>query len=304
MKLTEADVKKVKAIGFLRNRGTDKFSGRVITENGVLTSKEIACVAEAAEKFGNGTVTFTSRLTVEVPGIDYENIEPFREFIAQKGLVSGGTGAKVRPIVACKGTTCVYGLHDTQALAKEIHDRFYVGYGNVALPHKFKIAVGGCPNNCVKPDLNDLGIIGQLVPVFDEDKCRKCGKCAPEERCPVDAFVRDENKKVCIDTDKCINCGICCRTCPFEAVGSGETMYKICVGGRWGKKVRMSDVLSRLYSRDEIFDIIEKAILLFKREGIKGERFGSTIERLGIDKVEEMLASDELLKDKEKILAE
>ena len=30
--------------------------------------------------------------------------------------------------------------------------------------HKFKIAVGGCPNNCVKPDLNDLGIIGQMVP--------------------------------------------------------------------------------------------------------------------------------------------
>ena len=32
------------------------------------------------------------------------------------------------------------------------------------LPHKFKIAVGGCPNNCVKPDLNDLGIVGQRVP--------------------------------------------------------------------------------------------------------------------------------------------
>ena len=34
------------------------------------------------------------------------------------------------------------------------------------LPHKFKIAVGGCPNNCVKPDLNDLGIIGQRVPAL------------------------------------------------------------------------------------------------------------------------------------------
>ena len=36
----------------------------------------------------------------------------------------------------------------------------------VKLPHKFKIAVGGCPNNCVKPNLNDLGIIGQRVPEF------------------------------------------------------------------------------------------------------------------------------------------
>ena len=34
---------------------------------------------------------------------------------------------------------------------------------DVKLPHKFKIAVGGCPNNCVKPDLNDLGVIGQRI---------------------------------------------------------------------------------------------------------------------------------------------
>jgi sulfite reductase beta subunit-like hemoprotein len=26
---------------------------------------------------------------------------------------------------------------------------------NEVLLHKFKIALGGCPNNCVKPDLND-----------------------------------------------------------------------------------------------------------------------------------------------------
>ena len=36
---------------------------------------------------------------------------------------------------------------------EEIHERFYHGYREVKLPHKFKIAVGGCPNNCVKPDL-------------------------------------------------------------------------------------------------------------------------------------------------------
>ena len=77
-------------------------------------------------------------------------------------------------MVSCKGTTCVFGLYDTQALAKEIHQRFYVEYHDVVLPHKFKIAVGGCPNNCVKPDLNDLGIVGQRVPMLDAGKCRGC----------------------------------------------------------------------------------------------------------------------------------
>ena len=78
--------------------------------------------------------------------------------------MTGGTGAKVRPVVSCKGTTCQYGLIDTFALSKKIHERFYVGYHDVVLPHKFKIAVGGCPNNCVKPNLNDMGIIGQRIP--------------------------------------------------------------------------------------------------------------------------------------------
>ena len=48
--------------------------------------------------------------------------------------------------------------------------------------------------------------------------------------------------------------------------------------------------------------MVEKAILLFKQKGISGERFGDTVERLGVDKVEKMLVSDNLLKRKEEIL--
>ena len=140
--------KRVKGLGFLSNKGTDNFSGRIITRNGKITAAEMACIAQAAEKFGNGNVVFTTRLTVEVQGIPFEKIEEFRAFIAKEGLKTGGTGAKVRPVVSCKGTTCQYGLIDTYALSEEIHKRFFEGYGDIRLPHKFKIAVGGCPNNC------------------------------------------------------------------------------------------------------------------------------------------------------------
>ena len=68
------------------------------------------CIAEAAAKYGDGNILFTTRLTVECQGIPYENIEPFRNYLAKEGLVTGGTGSKVRPIVACKATTCQYGL--------------------------------------------------------------------------------------------------------------------------------------------------------------------------------------------------
>ena len=50
---------------------------------------------------------------MELPGIPYEKIEDFKAFIAKEGMVTGGTGSRVRPVVACKGTTCVFGLYDT-----------------------------------------------------------------------------------------------------------------------------------------------------------------------------------------------
>lgn len=105
--VSPADITRVKALGFLWDKRTpDKFNGRVITRNGKITADEHRAIAEAAERFGSGEVTMTSRLTLEIQGVPYENIEPLRAFLAQYGLETGGTGSKVRPVVSCKGTTC------------------------------------------------------------------------------------------------------------------------------------------------------------------------------------------------------
>ena len=302
MAISPADIKRVKGEGFLLNRGTEEFSARIITENGVLTAAQMQNLSQAAHEFGNGNISFTTRLTVELPGIHYRDIESFKAFVAREGMVTGGTGAKVRPVVACKGTTCVFGLYDTQQMAADIHHRFYVGYGSVALPHKFKIAVGGCPNNCMKPDLNDIGIVGQKVPQYLGEQCRQCKQCAVETNCPMQAdSYRDELLQ--LDEEICNNCGRCVKGCPFGAVADNETMYRIYIGGRWGKKVRIGDQLPRLYTRDETMDMVEKAILLFKKEGQPGERFGVMIDRLGTDWVQQQLEGDALLAQKEKILA-
>ena len=101
--------------------------------------------------------------------------------------MTGGTGSVVRPIVPCKGSVCVHGLADTQAFADRIYNEFYLGWHSVKLPHKFKIGIGGCPNNCVKPGLHDFGIVGQSVPDYDEDSCNACKKCAVVAKCPVHA---------------------------------------------------------------------------------------------------------------------
>ena len=90
--VSKEEEKRLKGQGFLNNRGTDEFSARVITVNGKVTAAQHRCMAEAAEKFGNGNLTYTTRLSVEIQGIPYEKIEEFQEFIAKEGLETGRTG--------------------------------------------------------------------------------------------------------------------------------------------------------------------------------------------------------------------
>lgn len=162
--LTPDERKAMKGLGILSNRDKQHFTLRILTGgNGVLTTEELAKISEAAKRFGDGRVALTTRLTVEVQNIPYENVAPLRAFLDNAGIQYGGTGARIRPIAACKGTVCVYGLIDTQALGRELHHRFYDGWHDIVLPHKFKIAVGGCANNCMKPDLNDFGVSGRMV---------------------------------------------------------------------------------------------------------------------------------------------
>lgn len=288
--LTTEQITAVKGLGCLRDkRFDDVFNVRVITRNGKITTDEQRAIAEAADKFGSGEVAMTSRMTIEIQGVKYQNIPSLVLFLKEYGLQTGGTGAKVRPVVSCKGTTCVFGLIDTFSLSQKIHDKFYVGYHNQILPHKFKIAVGGCPNNCVKPDLNDIGVIGQRVFTPDFEKCRACKKCVIQDSCPMKAAsVVDD--KISIDGDVCNNCGRCHTKCPFGAFESATQGYKVCIGGRWGKKTAQGKPLSKIFvTEDEVLEVIEKAIILFRDEGIKGERFADTILRLGFDYVENKL---------------
>ena len=72
--LTPEEIKRVKGLGYLWDkRYPDVFNVRVITRNGRITTDEHRAIAEAADKFGSGTVAMTVRLTMEIQG---ENIKP------------------------------------------------------------------------------------------------------------------------------------------------------------------------------------------------------------------------------------
>ena len=108
--LTPEQIKQVKGLGCLQDkRYTDIFNVRVLTRNGRITTEEIRTIAEAADTFGSGKVAMTSRLTIEIQGVKYDNIEPMIAFLKEKGLdtmiyknlsengvdVSGGEAQKI-----------------------------------------------------------------------------------------------------------------------------------------------------------------------------------------------------------------
>lgn len=302
-KLKPAEIAEVKGKGFLLNRGTELFSGRIVAPGTVFRSEDFAAAAEIAEKFGDGNIICTTRLAIEITGIPYDKIGEAIAYAEARDLRFGGTGAKVRPVTACKGTTCIYGNCDTQALAKKIHDAYYLGWNDVKLPHKFKIAVGGCPNSCMKPSLNDFGIEGHRVPVYEEETCKGCKSCVVERVCPMNA-AKLENGKLSIDEEICKTCGLCTGKCPFKAVShDSRVQYQIFVGGTWGKRTRMGTPLSRLVEEEEILPLLEKVMLWFKENAYAKERLGMAIDRIGTERLEQALFSEELLRRKEEILS-
>ena len=86
-------------------------------------------------------------------------------------------------------------------------------------------------------------------------------------------------------------------------MSAGVSGYKIYIGGRWGKQVAQGRALEKIFtSEEEVLAVVEKAILLFREQGITGERFADTVARLGFENVQAQLLSDDLLQRKAQIL--
>lgn len=302
LNLTDDQKKAYKARGIILTRDGEHFIERVLSPNGVFTGEQMQAITEAAKKYGSGKVALTTRLTMEIMDVPFENIEACCDAMYAAGLYVGGTSSLVRPIVACKGSYCVHGLMDVHPFAERVFNEYYVKWHTVRLPHKFKIGIGGCPNNCVKPAFHDFGIMGQSVPDYDPDLCNACNKCSVIGKCPVKAAYQGEDGTLVIDAEKCTNCGKCIGACNFDSIEEKARGYKITIGGIWGKTQRMGSPVPGIYSEDEVMALIEKALLIYREQGITGERFGRTVERIGVDNFIAQMLSDDILERKQAIL--
>lgn len=245
-----------------------------------MTSDQLENISNIAKKYGKSYIGFTSRMCIEIPWIKFENIDKVKHELESFGLKTGGTGKRVRPLVSCKGTVCTHGLIDTQKICGKLHDEFFAA----ELPSKFKIGIAGCPNNCVKANLNDIGLMGQSQPKYDNNKCVGCGLCIAG--CKSDAISKIEDK-VSLDFNKCLNCGECIKVCPREAITCEKQGVSIFLGGKFGRRYRLANRMEGIFHTDEVENIIRSILKYYKNNGKSGERFSNTIERIGWKKVQD-----------------
>ena len=279
----KVDYAALKKGGYMRQKQKGYGSLRLAVIGGNLTAENIKKVAEVAEKYGRGYVHMTSRQGIEIPFIKVEELAEVKEELAKGGVGTGVCGPRVRTITACQGSeVCPSGCIDTYTLAKELDARYF----GRELPHKFKFGVTGCQNNCLKAEENDVGIKGAAQVSWKEDTCIHCGVC--EKACRENAISFKDDKLV-IDTEKCNYCGRCAKSCPVDAWYVNEA-FIVSFGGTFGNHIsKGQEFLPLITSEEQLFRVTDAAIQFFDDYANPGERFKFTIDRVGAEKLQEVL---------------
>ena len=264
----------LKALGFLLQNDKEHFAVRFLSRAGNFTVQELNAVNHIATKYGRGYSGVTTRLQIEVPWIKDEDVEAVIAEAKELGLRHGGTGKKVRPIVACKGTVCLHGNINTQEICRQLEDKYF----GTDCPGKTKFGIVGCANNCAKASLNDIGIMGATIPEYVSDKCVGCGLCVKICRQKALELV---DKKIVFHKEKCVDCGGCVRECRTGGFIAKEKGAKIFIGGRYGRGRRIGNQIGGIIKEEDIVKTVDKLIEAYRECGLDGERLSATIDRIG-----------------------
>ncbi|MGD9918875.1 MAG: nitrite reductase large subunit NirB [Paenirhodobacter sp.] len=123
---------------------------------GITTPEELIAIAEAAQKYG-ATVKVTGGQRIDLLGVKKEDLPAIWGDLNAAGMVSGHAYTKgLRTVKTCVGTDwCRFGTQDSTGLGIKLEKRLWGSW----TPHKFKLAVTGCPRNCAEATCKDVGIV-------------------------------------------------------------------------------------------------------------------------------------------------
>ncbi|CAG9000807.1 MAG: Anaerobic sulfite reductase subunit C [Candidatus Celerinatantimonas neptuna] len=259
-------------------RGESMVSVRI--PGGILPAHLLSVAQEIAQTYGNGQIHLTTRQKLAMPGIRYEDmdkvnaaLEPFlREIemdLCDVEVVDPRAGYQAiggRNIVACQGNRiCQKGNTDTTGMARRLEKLIYPS------PYHLKVVLAGCPNDCAKATMTDIGILGVAKVRFNADRCIGCGACVQSCRHHAVGCLDLKNGKAVKENAACIGCGECVLACPILAwQREPQQLYQVRLGGRTSKKTpRVGKIFLNWVSEDVITQIIPN-IFAFEKEMLGG----------------------------------
>ena len=124
---------------------------------GTAKPAELAAIATVAGKYNVAEVKITGGQRLGLYGIRKQDLPAVWAELGEAGLVSGHAYAKgLRTVKTCVGLEwCRFGTQDSTTLGKQLER---LTWGNWT-PHKFKMAVSGCPRNCAEASIKDFGVV-------------------------------------------------------------------------------------------------------------------------------------------------
>lgn len=197
---------------------------------GVTNPKELRAIADVVDKFNIPDVKVTGGQRIDLFGVKKEQLPLVWKDLNKAGLVSGHAyGKALRTVKTCVGSEwCRFGVQGSTQMGVDLEKMTWGSW----TPHKFKMAVSGCPRNCAEATIKDFGVVG---------------------------------------------------------VDSGWELH---VGGNGGIKVRVTDLLCRVKTQEEVKEYAAAFMQIYREEARYLERTAPWIERVGLSYVKEKVVDD------------
>ncbi len=217
-----------RAHGNIQKDGTYSVVPRMF--GGLVKPDELRAIADVADKFDVPEVKVTGGQRVDLFGVKKEDLPAMWADLNAAGMVSGHAyGKALRTVKTCVGKSwCRFGTQDSTGLGVKLEELTWGSW----MPHKFKMAVSGCPRNCAEATIKDFGV-------------------------------------VCVDSG-----------------------YELHIGGNGGIKVRVTDLLTKVETEDEVLEYSGAFVQLYREEAHYLERTAPWVERVGLNYVKDRMADE------------
>ena len=274
----------------------------------LITTDTIREICEIADKYGEGSVRWTTRNNIEFNVDSEEKMRALKDDLMGRKFPGGsykfpvgGTGAGVTNIVHTQGWVhCHTPATDASGVVKAVMDEVFDYFGSHKLPAQVRIALACCLNMCGAVHCSDIAILGvHRKPPFIEDD-RITGVCEiplAVAACPLGAIKPatveingEKQKTVRVKEERCMFCGNCYTMCPAMPLADMDgDGIAILVGGKISNRVS-APKFSKLvipYIPNEpprwpsTTKVIKKIIEVYASDARKYERIGEWAERIG-----------------------